>query len=234
MRFFRDCLFLLLLCPLASCAPRATVGLRAEFGYDPTQTPLVAPADKPAQTVAAADPADELARQAAAATPFLSPQDTFVLRQVDNKTTVISTAIPESPEAAYTVLRPTPPRIVRVTDLASYFEVAATAAENSPCPVVIVLYSDGLDDGERQRTTERIEAAAQRLADNPRVRAVLLIGLVRETRPRWKGLPEMLACLNQGRENRLYVQPQAGMNPDAVLQLLDQVRDAASLAQTAR
>ena len=73
-------------------------------------------------------------------------------------------------------------------------------------------------------TTKRIGDAAARLAKNPNVRAVALIGLVRETRPHWKGLPEMLSCLNEGNKRRLYVQPQAAMSPDQIADLLDEAR----------
>ena len=200
-------LSLLLFVGKGCASRRSPVPLTVEVGYDPT------PPD-----------ADERARQLAAITPSFNAQDTFTMLATDHKTTVISTLVPEDEAATYAVLQKIKGRVVPVTDLANFFEAVATGAETSDHPVVVLLYTDGLDDVELKHATARIEAAAHRLAKNPQVRAVILVGLVREIRPGWKGLPEMLSCLNQGGEKRLVVQPQGGLNPDEIDGIINHVR----------
>lgn len=213
------CLALLFLLPACGCRKQGhpPAALNIELGYDPT------PPD-----------ADERARQASAAMPSFPRQDVFTLRATDHKTTIISTAIPEDDTAAYKILQSISTRVVPVTDLATYFETVAAAAESSSRPTIILLYTDGLDDGDRVTATARIEAAAHRLAANPRVRAVILVGLVRDIRPHWKGLPEMLDCIDQGQEKRLCVQPQSGMDPEALARSIDKVRAETPKSGTVR
>jgi len=223
MRLIRAILILLMCLALCMFACRGnktsqpSTILSIELGYDPT------PPD-----------ADERARQAAATIPFFDPNDQLILRATDNKTTIISTTLPFDDNAAYEIFKSIGTRVVPVTDLATYFEAVAAAAQNYSCPTIILLYTDGLDDGKCVATTARIEAAARRLAANPRVRAVFLIGTVRDTRPDWKGLPEMLAGLNDGQEKRLFVQPQAGMNPDVIAEQMDTIRMTLSVAPQPR
>ena len=199
-------LFLLMFAGMGCASRRSPVPLTVELGYDPT------PPD-----------AEERARQVAAITPSFTAQDTFTLLATDHKTTVISTLVPEDDAATYAVLQTITARVVPVTDLANFFEAVATGAETSDHPVIIFLYTDGLDDGELNQAAARIEAAAHRLAKNPQVRAVILVGLVREIRPGWKGLPEMLDCLNEG-QKRLVVQPQGAMNPEEIEGIIAHVR----------
>lgn len=199
------CLLCLMLVSCASHHPQAS--LTIEIGDDPTPKN-----------------AEELGRQIVAGMVSVKPQDMFALRCVDNKTDLITTTRPEDDEATTAVVEAIQKRIVQSTNLAIYFETMAEAAEHTTRPMVILLYSDGLDDGAPNITKSRIEAAARRLAANPQVKAVVLIGPVRDIRPGWTGLPEMLACLNDGPYKRLLVQPASNMNPDAITQLLDDLR----------
>ncbi len=199
-----------------ACIPRPPrVPLSVEVGYDIT-SPKV----------------DVQARQAAVTLPLLRPEDFFALRAADQKTSFVSSSLPEDEEAAFKLLKSLPERMVPVTDLAGYFETVATAAEHNPRPLVILLYTDGLDDEPAGVQTSRIEAAAHRLSVIPQVKAVILVGLLRDIRPGRKGLPEMLSCLNEGATPRLLVQSQDGMNPEAVLQRIDAVRHALSSENT--
>lgn len=200
-----------LLCLLPSCGTRKSTSssdpLKIEVGYDPTPPN-----------------AEERARQAAVTLSSLSPREPFVLRATDHKTTVISTVLPQSDAAAFAVLLAIGETVVPVTDLATYFEALAEAAEGSDTPLAVLLYTDGLDDGPPEETAARIEAAAKRLAASTSVRALILIGLVRETRKEWKGLPEMLSAL----KDRLSVQPLASMDPDAITRILEAARQKPS------
>lgn len=57
---------------------------------------------------------------------------------------------------------------------ADFWEKTAIAAEKAPGPVVIAFYTDG--DAESAASASRITAAAKRLADNKKVRAVCVYG----------------------------------------------------------
>lgn len=57
---------------------------------------------------------------------------------------------------------------------ADFWEQAAIAAENAPGSVAIAFYTDG--DSESAASASRITAAAKRLADNKKVRAVCIYG----------------------------------------------------------
>src|SRR5689334_18807408 len=86
-------LLLAILCSLTGCTSRKTeppaASLKIEMGCDFT----------------AKKEAEESARQAASVLAGIEPSDSFVLRAVDHKTTIITNLHPEDEAAAYALMK---------------------------------------------------------------------------------------------------------------------------------
>lgn len=160
---------------------------------------------------------------------FVKKGDVFKLYVTDHKTSLISTIRPASTKDASNLLTATSEKMLAKTDLALYFETMAAEAERDSLPLVIVLYTDGLDDNSKPDVAAaRIEAAARRLSSCPRLRALIVAGTVRDIRSGWTELPDMLSPLG----SKLSVLPMATLKPDEVTRLVKEARgQAASAAQ---
>lgn len=173
--------------------------------------------------------ADQLAKDVSGLLPAMSEDgDHFTLFAVDNRTTPMSTSAPRSDVQAYAMLRQIIDKKISVTDLCAFFENMADRCEHLSEPTVILLISDGKNDGDADMTARRIERAAKRLADNPHVVAVMVIGYDRDTRSNWKSLPEMLQPLQDA--GKFLLQSDGQTNPRAVLARLDTLRQKAEQA----
>jgi len=170
---------------------------------------------------------EKRARQASQLANFVKKGDDFALRATDNKTSLISTVRPATDADAFRVLTSISGRIIPSTDLAEYFETAADLIEKSGKPLVIIIYTDGLsDDGDPDGVAARVTAAARRLARARRLRALIIAGTVRDVRPEWQGLPEMLAPV----ESKLFILPMATLDPGDIHRLVKNVRANVSSA----
>lgn len=194
--------------PTSTNASKSLVPLTIEIDFDPTPRN-----------------ADVRARIAAATIPEIAEGSTgFVLRCVDHKTDVVCTTAPQDEDAAYKILRDINSHMSPGTDLCSYWETLADLYERASQKVLIVIYTDGKDDGTPGKTATRIQKAAARLAANPNVQGVILVGTVCDTRPGWSGISTMLAPL----KTRLHVIPQADMTQESILEEVEVVRTQAS------
>jgi hypothetical protein len=185
--------------------PPTFVVCRLEFGYDPTPKN-----------------ADARARIAAAVLPKLAAQSSgFSLWALDHKTTLISTIPPHDQDDAYALIKEgIIKKMVPVTDLSTFMEKMANRSAHAQGKVIIMADTDGLDDGKPLETARRITAASKRLAANPDVLGVVLVGIERDIRPGWIDITQMLDPLHE----KLHMIPLSQASKDQILHEIQSIR----------
>lgn len=191
--------------PLVGCGRRAAP-LAIEIGFDVTPPKV-----------------EERAKRASQFVKYLRRGDAVTVRALDNETTILATTTPRTDQDAYRTFMDAAGRMTPVTNLPRYFEQILPAVEGGHLPTVVCVYTDGLTDAcTPDQCKRRIRAVAERLAKNERLKAVVLIGTVRESRPRWAGLPEMLDPLR----GKLTVYPRTMVDSSQVMRQVRAIRQS--------
>jgi len=108
-----------------------------------------------------------------------------------------------------------------------FWEEVATRAEQSHDNTFIVLFTDGDNDDQREASRKAIRAAAERLAKNPRVKAVILCGVERRN---YAALQADFAALG---EHRFHLLNPQEMEIDTLAGYLQWARSQAESATSA-
>ena len=110
----------------------------------------------------------------------------------------------------------------RGTFPAKYWEEVAARAEQAPADVVILLFTDGDNDDQRAASTKSIRVAAERLAQNPRVKQVILCG-VEQRNYAW-----LHACFASLGEKRFHLLNPVEMDISTLADYVEQARKPAT------
>ena len=184
-------LFLLSCCLLvAGCGPKETIRLHCFIGLD-------------ASGSARAHLGGYTLLSGQIATRLTANTDTLTLFRLDDQVTEFSNKpATGGMETTLTAISQNVQQVSpgRGTFPAKFWEETATRAEQSRDNTVVILFTDGDNDDQRASSGKAIRAAIARLAQNPRVKEVIVCGVERRN---YASLHAYLAPLGEERSHLL-------------------------------